>query len=48
MQVIESGYQFFKYFETEYEMDKYKRRMRYSKKVIVVEDSRDLVYDYRR
>ena len=34
--------QFFKYFETEYEMDKFKRKLKYSKKLILVEDSREM------
>ena len=33
--------QFFKYFETEFEMDKFKRKLKYSKKLMVIEDSRD-------
>lgn len=46
LQIVETGKQFFKYFETEFEMDKFKRKLRYSTKIMVVEDSRDLVYDY--
>lgn len=42
----ETRKQFFKYFETEFEMDKFKRKLRYSNKIILIEDSRDLVYDY--
>lgn len=38
--------QFFKYFETEYEMDKFKRKLKHSTKLYVIEDSRDLIYDY--
>lgn len=33
--------QFFKYFETEYEMDKFKRKLKYSTKLELIEDSRD-------
>lgn len=33
--------QFFKYFETEFEMDKFKRKLRYSKKLMLIEDSRN-------
>ena len=33
--------QFFKYFETEYEMDKFKRKLKYSVKLEIIEDSRD-------
>lgn len=32
---------FFKYFETEFEMDKFKRKLKYSKKIMLIEDSRD-------
>ena len=38
--------QFFKYFETEFEMDKFKRKLKYSKKLIIIEDSREMIYDY--
>lgn len=41
LQIIDTGKQFFKYFETEFEMDKFKRKLRYSKKIMVIEDSRD-------
>lgn len=44
LQIIETGKQFFKYFETEYEMDKFKRKLRYSNKIMIIEDSRDLYY----
>lgn len=33
--------QFFKYFETEFEMDKFKRKLKFSKKLEIIEDSRD-------
>lgn len=46
LQIIETGKQFFKYFETEYEMDKFKRKLRYSSKIMLIEDSRDLDYGY--
>lgn len=46
LQIIETGKQFFKYFETEYEMDKFKRKLRYSTKIMIIEDSRDLDYGY--
>lgn len=46
LQIIETGKQYFKYFETEFEMDKYKRKMKYSTKVMIIEDSRDLCYGY--
>ena len=41
LQVIDTGKQFFKYFDTEFEMDKFKRKLRYSKKIMLIEDSRD-------
>lgn len=38
--------QFFKYFETEFEMDKFKRKLRYSNKIMIIEDSRELNMNY--
>ena len=38
--------QFFKYFESEFEMDKFKRKLKYSKKLIIIEDSREMMFDY--
>jgi hypothetical protein len=35
---------FTKYFETEYEKDKFKRKIRYLNKLIVIEDSSDIYY----
>ena len=46
LQIVDTGKQFFKYFETEYEIDKFKRKLRYSKKIMIIEDSRDLDYGY--
>ena len=46
LQDITSGKQFFKYFETEYEMDKFKRKLKYSKKLMIIEDSRELNLNY--
>lgn len=47
LQDITTHKQFFKYFETEYEMDKFKRKLRFSNKLMVIEDSRELVFiDY--
>ena len=37
--------QFFKYFDTEYEKDKFKRKLYYSKKLMVIEDSTDIDYE---
>ena len=44
LQIIDTGKQFFKYFDREYEMDKFKRKLRFSKKIRVIEDSRDIYY----
>lgn len=33
--------QFFKYFESEFEMDMFKRKLHYSKKLMLIEDSRE-------
>lgn len=41
----ETHKQFFKYFETEYEKDKFKWKLKYSKKLLVIEDSTDLIYE---
>ena len=46
LQIIDTGKQFFKYFDTEFEMDKFKRKLRYSSKIMIIEDSRDLYYVY--
>lgn len=40
--------QFFKYFDTEHEMDKFKRKLKYSKKLFIIEDSREMIFDYDR
>ena len=43
----ENKKQFTKYFDCEYEMDKFKRKLKYSKKLFVIEDSRDIYFpDY--
>lgn len=43
----ETKKQFTKYFETEFKMDKFKRKLKYSKKLFVIEDSRDIYFpDY--
>ena len=41
LQDITTHKQFFKYFETEFEMDKFKRKLKFSNKLIIIEDSRD-------
>ena len=47
LQDITTNKKFFKYFETEYEMDKFKRKLRFSNKLMLIEDSRELVFiDY--
>lgn len=46
LQDITNGKQFFKYFETEFEMDKFKRKLQYSKRIMIIEDSRDISYGY--
>ena len=38
--------QFRKYFDTEFEMDKFIRKLRYSKKLTVIKDSRLIYYPY--
>lgn len=40
----ETKRQFTKYFETEFEKDKFKRKLKFSTKVFVVEDSTDTVF----
>lgn len=44
LQLVETGKQFIKYFECEYDMDKFKRKLKYSTKIMIVEDSRDIYY----
>lgn len=36
-----SGKKFFKYFDNEFEMDKFKRKLQFSKKLVILEDSRE-------
>lgn len=48
LQVIDTHKQFFKYFDTEYEMDKFKRKLKFSNKLIIIEDSREMMFDYDR
>ena len=43
-----SGKQFFKYFDTEFEMDKFKRKLQFSKKLVIIEDSREMNLYYDR
>ena len=37
-------FQFTKYFETEWKMDKYKRKLPYIKNLVLIEDSRDIYF----
>ena len=40
----EKRYTYTKYFDTEYQMDKFIRRMYYFKNLILIEDSRDIYF----
>ena len=42
----ETKKQFTKYFDTEYDMDKFKNKLRFSKRLFVIEDSRDIYFPY--
>lgn len=46
LQVVGSHHQFFKYFDCEFDMDKFKRKLKYSNKLIIIEDSREMIFDY--
>ena len=48
LQDLTTKKQFFKYFDTEYDMDKFKRKLKYSKKLVIIEDSREMIFDYDR
>ena len=48
LQDINTKKQFFKYFDTEFEMDKFKRKLKFSTKLIIIEDSREMIFDYDR
>ena len=37
---------FFKYFETEFEKDKFKRKVKYIKDLMIIEDSSDIYWNY--
>ena len=43
---LDTKKQFFKYFETEFEKDKFKRKLRYSTKLTIIEDSTELNLNY--
>lgn len=40
--------QFNKYFDTEYEMDKFKKKLQYSEKLYIIKDSRSVSFDYEK
>ena len=42
----ETKNQFTKYFKTEYDMNKFKNKLRFSKRLFFIEDSRDIYYSY--
>lgn len=41
---ISKKYKFIKYFESEFEKDKFKRKLKYSTKILLIEDSTDIIY----
>ena len=43
---ITTNKRFFKYFDTEFEMDKFKRKLHFSKKLVILEDSREMMLNY--
>lgn len=40
----ETKKQFIKYFDTEFEKDKFKRKLKFSKRVFIIEDSTDTLF----
>lgn len=40
----EKKFEYTKYFDTEYQMDKYLRRLKYIKYLLLIEDSRDIYF----
>lgn len=40
--------QFRKYFDTEHEMDKFKKKLQYSDKIYIIKDSRSVIFDYEK
>ena len=40
----EKGFSFFKYFESEYEKDKFKRKIKYIPYLMLIEDSTDMIW----
>lgn len=43
---IEKGFTFTKYFDTEFQKDKFKRKIKFIKSWRLVEDSTDIYYNY--
>ena len=43
---VEKGFTFVKYFETEFEKDKYKRKIKYIPFLWIIEDSSDMNWNY--
>ena len=43
---IEKGFTYTKYFDTEFEKDKYKRKIKYVPSLILIEDSTDINWNY--
>ena len=41
---IKEKKRFTKYFDSEYDKDKFKRKLTYSKQLIIIEDSSDIIY----
>lgn len=41
---IDKGYTFTKYFESEFEKDKFKRKVKHISSLLIIEDSTDIVY----
>ena len=44
----EKDRQFTRYFDTEYEMDKFKKKLQYSDKIYIIKDSRSVIFDYEK
>lgn len=45
---VTTNKKFFKYFECEFDMDKFKRKLQFSRKLVILEDSREMILDYDR
>lgn len=43
---VEKGFTFVKYFDTEFEKDKYKRKIKYIPYLWIIEDSSDMNWNY--